>query len=323
MNGEEVTKRFEEWYKGLKLYRDHFPAKGTISGALVVLERLKEDFNLDIDAHTAKGGSQVSGASGESVKRLLARFGEQRPFVSEGGRTNRGLRGDIKGMLQAIDASGLAGASAGKRALLLEKLQQFLVERVKEFHNRQRLKFPYDPSKSMRQSVRDLLIAAKETGKDGPVAQYLVGAKLQLRFPEEVIENKSYSTADVQLSRVGDFLVGTTAFHVTVSPMPAVYEKCRKNVRDGLRAYLLVPDKFLEGARQNAELASAGKISVESIESFVGQNVEELSTFSSELLPKQIFQLLQVYNQRVDDVEIDKSMLIETPPQLQKFSAES
>jgi hypothetical protein len=45
-----------------------------------------------------------------------------------------------------------------------------------------------------------------QSGKDGPVAQYLVGAKLALRFPTEKIGNESYSTADVQLNRPGDFL---------------------------------------------------------------------------------------------------------------------
>jgi len=69
------------------------------------------------------------------------------------------------------------------------------------------------------------------------------------------------------------------SFSVTVSPMPAVYEKCKRNIEEGLRVYLLVPDGRLVGARQNAEAIVIGKITVESIESFVGQNVEELSVF--------------------------------------------
>jgi hypothetical protein len=173
---------FQAWYDQLKLYTGHFPAKGTISGALVVLERLKEAPTFDIDAYTAKGGSQISGASGDAARRILATFGEHRPFVSEGGRTNRGLRGDIKAMLDALEESGLADVSYEKRSEVLQMLQEILVEKVKDFHNQQRLKFPYNPSNTMRQSVRELMTVAKETGKDGPVAQYLVGAKLKLRF---------------------------------------------------------------------------------------------------------------------------------------------
>jgi hypothetical protein len=57
-------------------------------------------------------------------------------------------------------------------------------------------------------------------------------------------------------------------------------------------------------------------IEVESIESFVAQNIFELSEFSSDLLPSQFRRLLEIYNQRVNAVEIDKSMLIQTPANL-------
>lgn len=153
------------------------------------------------------------------------------------------------------------------------------------------------------------------------MAQYLVGAKLQLRFPDVAIENKSYSTADDQLGRPGDFLVGNTAFHVTVAPMPAVYEKCKRNIAEGYRVYLLVPDRALAGARQNAELTVPDRIAVESIESFIGQNIEELSTFTKDKLADGFLRLLETYNQRVDTIENDKSMLIEIPPNLPHISS--
>ena len=299
----------------MKLYGG-FPAKGTISGALVVLDNLKEKFTLNIDEHTAKGGSQVKGASGESVKRILAKFGEIRPFVAEGGRTNRGLRGDIRTMLGVVATTELKESSSGQRIAILEELQRYLVGKVVEFHNRQRIKFVYDLMKTTRQFVKDILVAARQTAKEGPVAQYLIGAKLQLRFPDKKIENKSYSTADEQQNRPGDFFVGTTAFHVTVSPMPMVFEKCQRNSENGLRPFLLVPEHLLQGARQNAGLKPSIPIEVESIESFVAQNIFEISEFSSELLPGQFRRLLEVYNERVNAVEIDKSMLIQIPGNL-------
>lgn len=93
---------FVAWYEGLRHHSGGFPARGTIGGALVVLERLKLQFEPTIEAHTAKGGSQIVGASGAAVASILSRFGEVRPFLSEGGRTNRSLRGDINAMLSAI-----------------------------------------------------------------------------------------------------------------------------------------------------------------------------------------------------------------------------
>jgi hypothetical protein len=280
------------------------------------LERLKKDYKLNIANHTAKGGTQISGAGGQSLKKILAQFGEKRPFTKEGGRTNRGLRDQIKMLLEALENAHFESLSAEKRNNILAEMQQFLVVKVIEFHNRERIKMVYDPSKSTWQNLLGLLSAARETGKEGPVAQHLIGAKLQLRFPDVAVGNESYSTADDQLGRPGDFYIGDTVFHVTVAPMPPVYEKCRDNLEKGFRVYLLVPERASTGARQNAEFMIPGRIAVESIESFVGQNIEELSYFTREKLRNGFRHLLETYNARVDEAETDKSMLIDMPRNL-------
>jgi hypothetical protein len=98
--------------------------------------------------------------------------------------------------------------------------------------------------------------------------------------------------------------------------MPAVYEKCRANIQEGLRVYLLVPDRSLSGARQNAALMLEGRIAVESIESFVSQNIEEISAFSKKKLPDGLRKLIEEYNKRINETEVDKSLLIEIPRNL-------
>lgn len=222
---------------------------------------------------------------------------------------------EIESALTMLDAVEVAYISEEEKAEaeqgFKEGLDYFRAER-----RSQPIYFDYDEFRSVRQNLGVLIETAKELGKQGPVAQYLVGAKLKLRFPEKEIENKSYSTADAQQNCPGDFLLGTSAIHVTVAPMPAVFTKCQRNIHDGLRPYLLVPEKLLQGARQNAELNVEGPLEVESIESFVAQNILEVSEFSSELLAKQFLRLLQIYNERVNAVEIDKSMLIEIPQSL-------
>ena len=316
--GRAAAQGLKAWYDGLKRVSGEFPARGTIAGALVVLEKLKEDFDLDIDAHTAPGGSQIRGASGGAVRGILARFGETRRFVAEGGRTNRGLRGDIASMLTTLADAGLDTLCDNQRNTILNDLQGFLVEKVHEFYLRQRLKLSYDPSKSARQAVGEILSNARDIGKGGQVAQYLVGAKLQMRFPNDQIGNESYSTADEQLGRPGDFLIGDTAFHVTVAPMSGVYDRCKQNLDDGYRTFLLIPEDSMIGARQNAEAIAPGKIAVESIESFVGQNIEELASFSRNKITNGFSSLLHIYNERVDAVETDKSVLVEIPPNLRR-----
>jgi hypothetical protein len=308
---------FQRWYQSLRpRYGGKVPAKGTLAGALVVLERLQENFDLSIESHTAKGGSQISGAGRAAVRVILERFGESRPFLQEGGRTNRGLRGDIKQLLDAVALAHLDRLSKGKRNEILRELQEVIVSKVREYHDLQRLEVSYDASKSSWQCISDLLDTAQDSGKDGPVAQYLVGAKLQLRFPQLEISNESLSTADVQLGRHGDFYIGNTVFHVTVSPTPALYEKCKRNLRDGLKVYLLVRDKDLIGTKQNAENTAMGQIAVESIEAFVSQNLDELAAFSDEGRTDQFRELLITYNTRVDATEMNKSLMIEIPPNL-------
>lgn len=208
---------FQKWYEALPRPRTtgSAPAKGSIAVGLVLLERLKTAFDLNLDSHLAPGGAQIQGASGASVKGILAAFGETRPFVSEGGRTNRGTPAYAEALLKALKSSGLNTIPETERSDILVELQSVLVEKVRAFHNKERLKPVYDRARSTRQFIADLLALAEETGKRGPVAQYVVGAKLRLRFPNVEVRNESYSAADDPSGQPGDFVVADTTFHFT------------------------------------------------------------------------------------------------------------
>jgi Domain of unknown function (DUF4928) len=316
IQGTQIQQAFEQWYAQLPVYQGGLPAKGTIAGALVVLDRLKENFDLSINAHTAKGKSQIAGAGRAALQRILASFGEVRPLLREGGRTNRGLRGDIESMLNSLSKTGLSEQSPEARNAMITDLQRFLVRKVQEIHSRERLKIVYDHSQSTYQFVRLLLAVAQATGQQGAVAEYLVGAKLQLRFPSLTIENKISSAADQQRGKAGDFRIGDTVFHVTVAPGPLLYEKCMANINNGLKAYLVVPEAKVLGTKQNADDIPGARITVTSIEAFVSQNIDEISVFDPQQQKHQLAALLTSYNQRVDAVETDKSLLIEIPTTL-------
>jgi hypothetical protein len=133
------------------------------------------------------------------------------------------------------------------------------------------------------------------------------------------VSNESASTADKPTNRSGDFTIGNTVFHITVSPMDGVYQKCIENLREGLKVYLIVPDGKLAAARQLAEQYCNGQIAVESLESFVSQNIEEMSVFASDNLKLSITKLVNIYNKRVNAVEVDKSLMIELPSNLNKY----
>lgn len=308
---------FRNWYSSLEHYKQNDgPAIGTIAASLVVLNNLKEKFDTNLNSYLAPKGTQISGASGRAVTKILAEFGETRPFAKEGGRTNRGLLSEIQKLLDAIKSMDIGELDQEERAEVLVEFQLFLVNRVKAYHNRQKLKLVFDSKLSTWQNIRNLIEIASKENKGGPLAQHLVGAKLQLRFPNLKISNESYSTADRQTQRQGDFRVGDTVFHVTMSPMQGVFVKCQENLKDGLKAFLLVPDRKLAAARQLADEFSQNQIAVESLESFISQNIEEISRFENNNLKDNFTELILLYNDRVDAAEIDKSLMIELPSNL-------
>jgi len=283
------------WYDALP--RTKKEAKGTIAAALVLLERLKNTFDLNLASHLTPGGGQIRGLSGDSVKKILASFDETRPFTGVvGGRSNRGSPAIAETLLKSIRSVDLDNLDIPERQAVLREVQEFFVEKVGEFHKRQCLKPIYDPAQSTRRFIADLLALAEKTGKRGPVAQYLVGAKLQLRFPEIEVRKESYSAADAPSGQPGDFVVQDTTFHVTVAPTADHFEKCKRNLQEGRRVFLLVPGDMLAGARQNAELVAPGRITVESIESFVANSIELEARFSAISVETLLSQLCENFN---------------------------
>jgi hypothetical protein len=216
-------------------------------------------------------------------------------------------------MLVALRSLDLERYSPGDRNAVLTSFQEFLVEKVREYHGRRRVHPDYDPTMTTWMGVHEILGRAQQDRKGGPVAQYLVGAKLALRFPGLEVANERYSAADVPSKRAGDFIIGDTVFHVTISPTPGLYMKCERNIADGFGVYVLVPNPLLVGTRQNADGAVPGKIAVESLESFISQNLEEMSCFSKDKRISGFRRLLETYNARVDAIETDKSLMIEIP----------
>ena len=307
------------WHEALPNYQGG-KARGSVAAALVALERLKDSYDLDVDAHTAGGGAQVRGLTPGRVASILARFGEERAFLREGGRTNRGARGAVAGLLDVLRPLALENLPNSERDCVLETMQGFLAERIVEYFNRQRLDPPYDPAASTWHAVHEILLKAAEAGKSGPVAQHLVGAKLQLRFPDIEVPNNPASAADQQTGRAGDFQIGDTAFHVTVAPTrDNLFERVKENIQHGLRVYVVVPDEKLTTARGYAEEqlpGQASQIAVCAIEAFVAQNIDELATFAKGQLLQGFRALLEAYNRRVDAVESDKSVLIDIPATL-------
>lgn len=321
MNPQQLLKDFEDWFWSLKNQVKEGGRPGIIANLLQVLEDLKVEFDLEYSHYPTEDGTQIKGVGASKLKKVLALFGEHRVFLKEGGRTSRGGPPAVEKMLGFLKSQFPEMPDEQLRKEAIIGFQGFLVERVREIHNRQKVKLIFNPTLSTWQIIHNLLQEAINEGKkSGHIAQHLVGAKLQLRFPDISVSNESTSTADKPTNRAGDFHIGNTVFHVTISPAQAVFEKCQQNIKEGLKVYLIVPDSKLVGTRQQAEQFSNGEIAIESIESFISQNIEEISMFASDQLKHSIVSLIRLYNKRVDAVEVDKSLMIELPSNLEKIN---
>ena len=301
------------WREQESSSRRNLPPRGTLAGALIMLENLRTNCSLDVKTHTAANSHQLRGATGSRLRSILSGFGEDRVFLREGGRTNRGLLTKLESLLQRLSNVGFDRLTLAERGAAIDSMQRFLTSRVREYLNSRKISFRYDGSLTVRHMIRSILDVAGERGKSGEVAEYMVGAKLALRFPNLDIRNSSASAADEQADERGDFQIHDSVFHVTVAPNRGHYEKCRRNLEEGYRVFILVPDDRLAGTRQISETELDNAVAVESIESFVSQNIEELSTFSGDRLADSMRSLITRYNERLAEVETDLSLQIEMP----------
>jgi hypothetical protein len=80
-----------------------------------------------------------------------------------------------------------------------------------------------------------------------------------------------------------------------------------------------VPKRIELGVENLLRNMSLSSVMVGNIETFVATNVEELSEFDSSKAAVELAQLLTIYNRRVDEVEFDKSLMVEIPQNLQKL----
>lgn len=310
INTEQYTRIIREWW-------DSFPlrsrTRGNIAGGLVILENLRSEFTLDIERHKAAGSDQLRNATGPNVRNILSRFGENRILLREGGRTNRGLMHNLAPLLTSLAGSDIEQLNEAERTVAIDAMQSFLVERAKDIFNSDWISFDYTSGVSSMEVVERILDAARERHKAGEVAEYLVGAKLALRFPAYGVRNSAASSADVQTVEHGDFQINDSVFHVTVAPNRGHYDKCKNNLANGLRVFLLVPEERLIGARQSVEIEVGHGVSVLSLESFVSQNIEELGEFAGDRVAQSLKDLLEKYNERVAAVETDLSLRITIP----------
>ena len=293
---------------------NNFNGKGPLCVALVVTEHARiKGLPLNPEELITEGGGQVLGLGKAAVQAILKRHDINRVLASEGGRTSRGSLHNMRQYVAFLNQLNMGSE------VDLDLVEEFWIVRVFHFFAGKPFKIKLDGSRSLRTVVRDVIEQAQERQKTTPsvyyagaVLQHMVGAKLDCVLGKGKLQHNSFTAADESSKRAGDFFIGDVALHVTTSPGEAIIERCRENLDDGYRAMLITIQKGLnvaEGLAANAGLAE--RIDIFEIEQFVALNLHELGKFSAVGRQTAVIDLVNRYNEIVEEVETDPSLKIE------------
>ena len=271
--------------------------------ALALLEKLRDNPSLNLDDHLASKGS--SGLeSHETFGNAAHKRLNLEPINRNHGRRSSSLQDWGQKLLEILSEGGFADASPEARLTLIDLAQAALAAHLRSILEQEPLEVRVR-GRTAEAVIRDLLKQAEDKGKSGDVAQYLVGAKLALRFNREMpvfpankADRKSRSDSE---ARLGDFEIENAVIEVAVG-LPD--EKHVSQVAEALEdtdAEVWLLTRADRVATWKSELSSSEgldirRVVVTSVEAFVGQNVTELGEFSVKGKIVQLQALIELYN---------------------------
>lgn len=198
----------------------------------------------------------------------------------------------------------------------LSAVERWWVDRVREFFASKPFKLRFDPSKSLRATVNELLDQARKRQRAssgatyvGTVLQHLVGAKLDIVLGG--IKHHGASTADQSTGRSSDFFAGDVAVHVTTAPSEALLRKCEENLGHSLRPLIVTTPEgvvLAQGLAEQFDLRH--RIDVLDIEQFLASNFYEHGQFEPDGRRLAAERLVAKYNEIVDKCETDPGLRI-------------
>lgn len=284
-------------------------SRNTVAVGIVVLHHLRLHCPVEPSEVLSARGEIKGARSGLSA--ILGKYGIPASYLKE--VTTRAGHQDGQRLLERLKyGAGLANIPVAARDRSLQEAIELLVALAHRWLNRQHLKVNCDRQLSPAAWIQGILGEAKSKS-GGKVEQHLVGAKLAVRFPDEQVPNHPSHAGDVQTGRAGDFVLGSTCYHVTAAPGGHVVEKCKANLGAGLHPVLLAPrGEPVTKARHLAEdKGIADRITVLAIEDFIALNIIEMSMGEQREFVGVLRKIIEKYNKRLEEVETDLSLKIE------------
>ncbi|MCX7424092.1 MAG: DUF4928 family protein [Planctomycetia bacterium] len=273
---------FTEWLNE-NMVKGGNDVSGRLVTAMALLERLRETPTLDLKEHMAGSGQQLVEHNG-FVDRAIARFSVQSP-VQERGRRSSNLNAWANSLFAWLVAAGFREGEIERNDDLLQGAQAMAACRLSLINEDKPLIARYSKGSAVA-VIGDILDQAQEKKRAKDVAEYLVGAKLELRFGEGAVQPKNVNTPS--LDQLADFRFGGAAFEVTTvtSADSAHLNKIGEILSNtGLELWLLTRKRDREKWQKAVDAKygdQASRVVVTDIETFVGQNTSEIGHFEAE-----------------------------------------
>lgn len=277
--------------------------------ALALLERLRESPSLKLEAHQASRGSSGLESHEPFGARAHERFNLE-AINKYHGRRSSNLEDWGQVLLDEVKARGFEALPSNARQKLLDAIQEVFAAKLRSILEQEPLQARVK-SRTVESLIKEVLAQADEKGRMADVAQYLVGAKLELRFnqrlPVHPVNKGDRKSFGDQEARKGDFEIGDCVIEVALG-LPD--EKHLAQIESALdqadvEVWLLTRgDRVATWQNELDRRLGAGmrRVVVTSVEAFVGQNIAELAAFSASEKPSQIKLLIDIYNDRFVDM---------------------
>ncbi len=282
----------------------HFVA-ARLQTALALLEKLRDKPSLVLDHHLASKGS-----SGLESHETFGNVAHERlrlePINRNHGRRSSSLRDWGQELLDLLGAAGFQRGSAEMREELIDTAQNAFAKILRKILEQEPIGVRIR-GRSAEAVIHDVLKLADGKGKSGDVAQYLVGAKLALRFEQDIpvlaankADRKSRFDRD---ARLGDFEIENAVIEVAVGlPDEKHVAQVAEALEDAdVEIWLLTRSSRVATWKNEVDAADGSdcrRVVVASIEAFVGQNITELGKFSARGKLDQLQALFSLYNTR-------------------------
>ena len=290
----------------------------TTKGPLALLVQLTRmvrtrKFPLKPDDFLTENKGQVAGLGGGNLKKILKEFGIVQTLASEGGRTSRGNMGLMIKYIEFLNTLNI------KETINFDIIEQFWAEQVQGYFRNQPFTLSSDTSQTIAASLDELFEQARKRQKQNPgtqylgmVLQHLIAAKLSLILPQDRLHIYGVSVADSSTERSGDFVISNTVIHCTTAPNEQLIKKCKANIRGGcLPIIITIFDRVKNAYDLAIDAGISGRIEVWDIQQFLSSNINEHGLFDEQRRTTKLADIIERYNQIIDNNETDPSLKIE------------